>query len=163
MKTIFLDIDGVIALGYTKRQESKWGTIYRFDKKAVDTLNLILKETDAEIVLSSDWKKLYSLQDMIEIFQWNGVIKSPISFTINSKLYDQADTIEFMAGARASEIKDYVERHRLSNWVAIDDLPIHYSGLSDFFIGHFIHCPRVLEGIKQTGLSDNIINILKKF
>lgn len=160
MKTMFLDIDGVIAVGWTKTLLTKWGEIYRFDKKAVQTLNEILLETGAEIVLSSDWKRHYTLQQMREIFEWNGVIKLPIAFTINSPLYKEATTHELLAGARGLEIREYVERHALTNWVAIDDLRIHDTEHSDFFDGHFIHCARSNEGAKQTNLKEKIIKIL---
>ena len=162
MKTLFLDIDGVIALGWNKAKDTKWGKIYKFDEKAVKVLNEVLLNTGAEIVLSSDWKKSYSLQEIREIFEWNGVIKGPISYTINSNYYEEANTLEWMAGARAFEIMDYVKRHRLNDWAAIDDLPILDSGHSDFFINNFIHCKRSYEGIKQSGLKDKLIKVLNK-
>lgn len=53
MKIIFLDIDGVLALAFgSMKRNNKWDA-YPFDKKAVKVLNKILKETGAEIVLSS--------------------------------------------------------------------------------------------------------------
>jgi hypothetical protein len=162
VKIIFLDIDGVMALGWVKKINTKWGEIYRFDSKSVKTLNEILDETSAEIVLSSDWKKQHTLEEMREIFEWNGVKKGPIAFTINSPLYGDAQTNEWLAGARAFEIKEYVERHGLTTWVAIDDLKIHQSGFSDFFEGHFVFCGRYLEGVKQTNHKEKIIEILNK-
>lgn len=162
MKIIFLDIDGVLSLGWVKKIQTKWGEIYKFDTKAVQTLNEILDETGAEIVLSSDWKKSHSLDDMREIFEWNGIKKGPIAFTINSRFYDEAETSEWLAGARAYEIREYVERHGLTKWVAIDDLRIHQSGHADFFEGHFVFCGRYLEGVKQTSHKDKIIEILNK-
>lgn len=160
MKYIFLDIDGVLAVGWIKYQETKWGRIYRFDKKAVALFNQLLEETGAEIILSSDWKKQHSLQDMREIFEWNGVIKGPISFTVNSPLYEQAETREWQAGGRAWEIKEYVERHGITNWLALDDLELHNSGHGDFFEGHFVYCGRQLEGVKQTSLKEKAVKIL---
>jgi len=160
MKTIFLDIDGVLAVGRIVRQETKWGKIYRFDKKAVTLFNELLKVTGAEIVLSSDWGKQHSLQDMREIFEWNGIIKGPISFTVNTPLYEEAETKEWQAGGRAWEIKEYVDRHRLTNWLALDDLPLQDSEFEDFFDGHFVFCGRKNEGVKQTSLQEKAIKIL---
>lgn len=151
-----------MALGWVTRKPTKWGNIYRFDKKSVKLLNEILAITGAEIVLSSDWKKQHSLQDMREIFEWNGVNKLPIAFTINSDLYEEAETREWQAGGRAYEIKEYVERHQLTEWVAIDDLELHKSGYADFFEGHFVHCARPTEGAKQTGHKEKILEILNK-
>lgn len=160
MKIMFLDIDGVMVVGWTKRKLTQWGEIHKFDKKSVKQLNEILEVTGAEIVLSSDWKKHFTLKEMREIFEWNGVIRGPIAFTINSALYEEAQTNEWMVGARAFEIKEYVERHGLTDWCAIDDLRIHDSGLADFFDGHFIHCGRSNEGLKQTGIKDKVLKIL---
>jgi len=160
MKIIFLDIDGVLALGKIKRKETKWGNIYRFDGKAVKLFNELLDKTGAEIVLSSDWKKNHSLQDMREIFEWNGINKGPISFTVNSPMYEEAESMEWMAGGRAWEIKEYVERHGLTEWLALDDLKLHESGHGDFFEGHFVFCGRTFEGVKQTSLKYKAIKIL---
>lgn len=160
MKIIFLDIDGVLALGLIKRRVTKWGNIYRFDRKAVKLFNELLSETGAEIVLSSDWKKQHSLEDMREIFKWNGIIKGPISFTVNSPEYEEGENNEDWAGGRAWEIKEYVDRHGLTNWLALDDLKLHESEYSDFFEGHFVYCGRRMEGVKQTSLKNKAIEIL---
>jgi len=160
MKTIILDIDGVLAVGRIKYQDTKWGRVYRFDKKAVKLFNEVLEVTGAEIVLSSDWKKHHTLQEMREIFEWNGIIRGPISFTINSPIYEEAETIEVQSGGRAWEIKEYVERHGLTNWVALDDLKLHESGYGDFFEEHFVYCGRAMEGVKQTNLKEKTIKIL---
>jgi len=160
MKIIFLDIDGVLALGKIKRKETPWGNIYRFDGKAVKLFNELLEKTGAEIVLSSDWKKQHSLHEMREIFEWNGVIKGPISFTVNSPMYEEAESMEWMAGGRAWEIKEYVERHELKEWIALDDLKLHESGHADFFEGHFVFCGRTFEGVKQTSLQEKAIKLL---
>src|SRR5689334_941114 len=160
MKVIFLDIDGVIALGNHKLKATKWGNVYKFDKKAVLVLNEILEQTNAEIVLSSDWKGQHSLQDMREIFDWNMVKKGPISFTINSAEYAKAVKDDDLYLGRAFEIKDYVDRHKLTYWVAIDDLKLDESIYSETFIGHFVYCGKSNEGIKQCNNKELILNIL---
>jgi len=162
MKVIFTDIDGVLAVGRIVRKETKWGNLYRFDSKAVKLFNEVLDTTGAEIVLSSDWKKHHTLEDMREIFQWNGVNKLPISFTVNSPKYEEGNSNKEWAYGRAWEIKEYVERHGLTNWVAIDDLKLHESDYSEFLEEHFVYCGRKMEGVKQTSLKDKVIKILNK-
>jgi len=154
MKIIFLDIDGVISTSqcWGKGNDNKWGS-YMFDPKCVALLNLILQLTGAEIVLSSDWKTHYTLLEMKEIFAHNGVIKGPIGFTPSSKTYT-GDNLE---GGRIDEIKMWLETHAWKDdikWVAIDDLPMHDLGKN------FVHCPRHLEGIKQTGVKEKILKVL---
>jgi pterin-4a-carbinolamine dehydratase len=83
MKVIFLDNDGVICLannwGSRHKKQKEWGGMklsmrgreipleYRFDnfdQKAVKVLNEILEQTDAEIVVSSDWRLHANLEEL---------------------------------------------------------------------------------------------------
>ena len=154
MKVIFLDIDGVICTSacFGRGKDNKWGA-YMFDPKAVSTLNFILQETGAEIILTSDWRNHYTLQEMREIFCHFNVIKGPIGFTPSSKTY-RGDNLE---GGRVDEINMWLETHAWKKdikWVAVDDL--NMVDLSP----NFVLCPRVQEGIKQVGIKDKIIAIL---
>jgi len=156
MKIIFLDIDGVLSLNsdYGKANDNKWGS-YRFDQKAVAVLNFILQQTNAEIVLSSDWRTHYTLQEMREIFAHNFVLRGPIGFTTRSKNYN-GDNLE---NGRAEEIKAWIELHAWKDdtkWVAVDDL-----NMLDQLYPNFVWCPNSNEGIKQTGVKDKIIKILQ--
>ena len=82
MKVIFLDHDGVICLsnnfGSRHKKQIKVRTkltqsvkdlpvdvrFDNFDKKAIKVLNEILEQTDAEIVVSSDWRIWCSVEEM---------------------------------------------------------------------------------------------------
>jgi len=173
MKIIFLDIDGVIATSqcWGKGNDNKWDA-YMFDPKCVAVLNFILKETGAEIVLSSDWKSHYTLFEMNEIFAHNGVIKGPMCFTPNSKTYT-GDNLE---GGRSDEILAWLNHHCKSSkseprvfdikWVAVDDLDMtekfgDISGNYQTGLKNFVHCKRVMEGIKQTGIKEKILKFLE--
>jgi len=165
MKIIFLDIDGVLTTSqcWGKGDDNKWGA-YMFDHKCVAVLNFILKETGAEIVLSSDWKTHYTLFEMCEIFTHNGVIKGPIGFTPNSKTYT-GDNLE---GGRVDEIKGWLKHNAWKNdikWVVIDDLnmSVNYAeklGNVGGGLDNFVHCPKHMEGIKQTGVKEKILKFL---
>jgi hypothetical protein len=173
MKIIFLDIDGVIATSqcWGKGNDNKWGA-YMFDPKCVAVLNFILKETGAEIVLSSDWRFHYTLFEMNEIFAHNGIIKGPIGFTPSSKSY----TAMNLEGGRSDEIHSWLKLHCHKyggedrkydlKWVAIDDLDMSekfgdISGNYQTGLSNFVHCPRVMEGIKQTGVKEKILKFLE--
>jgi len=108
MKILFLDLDGVICTTscYGRGTDNKWGT-YRFDSKCVSTLNFIIQETGCEIILSSDWRFHYTLQEIREIFEHNGVIKGPIGFTPRSKTY----TGNNLENGRSDEIKMWLEHN----------------------------------------------------
>ena len=153
MKIIFLDIDGVISTSqcWGRGNDNKWDA-YMFDPKCVAVLNSILIETGTEIILSSDWKHHYSLTEMRDIFTHNGVIKGPIGFTPHSSLYT-GDNLE---GGRIDEIHEWLKVHNVKDdltWVAVDDLKM-------FDLEHFVHCPKHMEGIKQTGVKEKILKIL---
>ena len=138
---------------YGRGKNNKWDS-YMFDPKAVALLNFILQETGAEIILSSDWRHHYTLQEMREIFCHNNVIKGPIGFTSLSRSYT-ADNLE---GGRADEILAWVKTHAWKNdikWVAIDDL-----NMTEKLAPNFVLCPRENEGIKRTGLKEKILEIL---
>lgn len=155
MKILLLDIDGVICTTscYGKGKDNKWDS-YMFDPKCVSTLNLIIQETGAEIILTSDWRLTYTLQEMREIFCHNNVIKFPIGFTPSCKTYTGTN----LAGGRVDEILLWIKIHAWKNdiqWCAVDDL-----NMSEGLFPNFVHCPRENEGIKQCGIKEQIIKIL---
>lgn len=155
MKILFLDIDGVMCTSscYGRGKDNKWDA-YMFDIKCVAVLNFILQETGAEIILSSDWRHTYTLQEMREIFCHNNVIKGPIGFTSLMKTY----TGDNLSGGRSDEIIEWINLHAWKKdikWVAIDDL-----NMSERLGDNFVLCPREQEGIKRTGIKEKIIKIL---
>jgi len=194
MKVIFLDNDGVICLsnnwGGRMKKQQKWGgrklsmtqkeipLEYRFDdfdKKAIKVLNKILEETDAEIVVSSDWRTFATLEELGEYYTNQGIIKKPIGFT---KLLGQCEQPEEFPWSRnedreqcrSLEILQYLKDHpEVTHWVAVDDLHmgIHVENSSygafdrDWGLSNFVWTPRDWEGIKQTGIKEKIIKHLK--
>jgi hypothetical protein len=187
MKVIFLDFDGVVCLstewGGRKNKKLKYlkefpGSVENdmsgfikmdnFNDKAVKVLNSILLETDAEIVVSSDWKLYCTLEELKEMFVKYGVIKSPIDVTPNIPLvYDkQYYTKEELSEYRISEIKKWLSDHpQVTHWVAVDDLDLGekfgpISGNSNGGLTNFVLTPKSTEGIKQLGVKEKIIKFL---
>lgn len=131
MKYIFLDIDGVLTtisesmdtdnLLYWKDNSwaKKLNVHYPFNEECVKILNDILKETGAEIILTSDWRKHKTLEQLDIIFKNNGVIKSPIDITPNYR--DHYSNFEY---ARSIEIVHYIAENTIdiNNIVVLDDL-----------------------------------------
>ena len=114
-KVIFLDIDGVLA---TERMHSVakklWYSdrAYPFEKHCVKALNQVIEKTNPLIVLSSDWRRVFSLEEINEIFCFNKVLKGPSSYT--QVLHN-----------REKEIRKYVKDNRLSKFVIIDDAELN--------------------------------------
>jgi hypothetical protein len=145
-----------------------------FNKKAVDVLNEILEETNAEIVVSSDWKKWASVEEMGEYYESQGIKKKPIAFT--KKLTDSDVPKNFvwsprweLEQERSIEINQYLQDHpEITHWVAVDDLNMgipqtHESWGEmemDWGLTNFVLTPKSIEGIKQTGIKEKIINFL---
>lgn len=155
--TIFLDIDGVLALPsqYCSRKRNAFG-VYNFDKKCVNVLNNIIDNTVSEIVLSSDWKLSYNIDAMNNIFKYNGINSYIVHYTPSlwgTKYKDLKELEE----CRANEILEYVKAHDIKNYVAIDDLDLSPWICEE----HFVHCARINEGIKQSNIKEKIITKLK--
>jgi len=141
-KAIFLDIDGVLALTFgfsLPESEWLWGTAYPFDKPCVETLNKILELTDAEIVLTSQWRVDYTRDELEQIFAWNNVLKSPLAVT------------EHIGGfTRCLEIESFMEENQVEKFVIIDDMHL------ECYPKQFIHT------IMESGLNESHIEKIVK-
>lgn len=162
-KIIFLDIDGVLATDKQFMQNRKefqeknsWAyennVPYPFDNKCVKILNDILDETDAEIVLTSDWKLHWDLIRLHEIFSNNKVKKSPRMMTKNIP-----HSFGNLTKNRANEIDEFLDHFNFVNYVIIDDLDVgmYLKNGSKRFIK-----TQDREGIKKVGTKEKIIKIL---
>lgn len=158
MKKIYLytDIDYVLSLASERTfKQTKWGHVHKFNNKAVKVLNFILEQTMADIIVSSDWKNHFTLQQLQEIFvEWAGVCRPPIDVTPHVK----GATMQTLEEYRAKEILEHVLINKPDSWVAIDDLDLR-PWIPD---NYFVHLPISNEGIKQNGKAQKIINILKQ-
>lgn len=164
-KVIFLDIDGVLATHkefwvcrpkyYKKYPEAEELKIpYPFNTGCVKVFNEILEKTEAEIVLSSDWRTHWTLDELDKIFKFNKVIKSPINVT-NREVASMSN----LERNRAYQIGAFISDHKITNWVAIDDLDMKsYMSITGDDDKMFV--TRDNEGLKQTGLKEKIIKKL---
>ena len=189
MKVIFLDNDGVICLYDNWGGRGKKWSKYRsenpesslllkdapveirfddFDKKAIKILNEIIKETGAEIIVSSDWKLHATLEELGDYYEAQGIIKRPIAITPNMHEFDpDANDLfvwkRWMERKRIVEIKRYLkETPEITNWVAIDDLNMSPQANGGHRLENFVLTPRSREGIKQSGIKEKIIDFLTK-
>lgn len=124
MKVIFLDIDGVLnseqfweeqtqSFRYTAalnegKTDDEISVVANFDPQAVALLNQLVKQTDAEIVVSSTWRSDYNIQFKL---RYAGIKKPMYGITPFSK--DRH---------RGTEIKKWLDDHpEVTNYVILDD------------------------------------------
>jgi hypothetical protein len=185
-KRIFLDNDGVICLsnnwGGRTRKFNKyrklhpeadalsWSTVdvfHLFDdfyKKAVKILNQILLETGAQIVVSSDWKKHATLEELGDYYNSQGIIRRPIGLTKSWVGCDKPEGFAWKLSLkyeqeRSFEINQYVKDNpEITHWVAVDDLDMTLR--ETWGIKNFVLTPKMSEGIKQSGIKEKIISFL---
>ena len=153
MKVLIIDHFGVLCLADKHGREHKktdmpnvsemkiHGELIPFDKEAVEILNNIILQTDAEIVISSDWKRWCSLSNMKIFYKLQGIIKTPIGYTPIIKGFN-----------RALEIKNWLNNNQVNKWVAIDDLYLE--------LDNFVWISKTDEGIKQEGKKEEILKFL---
>lgn len=193
MKVIFLDNDGVICLA------NNWGSRFKkqrkiydkdnprpfqnelptelrfdnFDKKAIKVLNSILEETDAEIVVSSDWQNFATCEQLGDYYEAQGIIKRPIGVTkeIDGIDFEKYDKMPWnrdldLEQHRSLEILEWLEAHtEVTHWVAVDDLDMsarygEISGNLSWGLTNFVHTPLSRQGIKQSGIKEKVLKFL---
>jgi hypothetical protein len=153
-----------------------------FDEKSIKVLNSILEETNAEIVVSSDWRLHASIEELGDYYESQGIIKRPIDGTEifhytnwleEGFIKDHGEfpwsRTEDLEQQRHFEIKRWLRDHpEVTHWVAIDDLNmgIHVEASSygpfdrDWGLENFVWTPRADEGIKQLGKKEKILKFL---
>ena len=122
---------------------------YIWNKGCVEVFNEILVATNADTVISSDWRFHWDLDELDKIFKENGVKKSPIFGTIKNKRKMSSD----LEDDRVYQISEWVKFNKPEKWVTIDDMNLTNLGYN------FIRTTDS-EGLTQTGLKDKIINTL---
>ena len=129
-KIIFIDVDGPLAWGtwgdgrVTLNEASKTFTIpYPWVEEDCQALQKICDETNASLVVSSDWRKHFSIIQLKRIFQYYGVITPIVDITTHQYLWNKMSrpSIEW---ERAAEITKWVKDNKITNWISIDDMKL---------------------------------------
>ena len=160
MKVLFLDIDGVMVLDPHRGKNKGVHDHDAFFKPSIAALNQIIKSTHCEIVISSGWRRFYDLEQMQEIFQWNGIEKHPISFVQDYEGNEKelplplGKEIEML---RCREVLSWLKAHDANgrfSWCAVDDMDL------SFGLDKFVRCPDIVFGLSYRGVAEKIIFIL---
>jgi len=166
-KVIFLDIDGPLAWctweGGRVQINDTLTIPYAWVQEDCDALIEVLKQTDADIVLSSDWRKYYSFRDMKDIFSYYGINPNNlIDYTTMLGKVKMSSTLEM---DRANEIIKWLKSNKVKkNWVAIDDLKLSH-GFDYFKYPKYRHVQVDGDwgyGGKLRDKIDDIVRILNK-
>ena len=158
MKLSFLDIDRVLATEYGSWNPPHELYAYPFNPKCVRILNEILETTNAEIVLSSDWRLRYDLKLLDELFKYNGLIRSPIDITPIIGRVKEKETKDYLRQFnknREKEIHRYIQQNsnKINRFVILDDADLK------IYPNQFVKC-NISEGLIQAGIKEQVISIL---
>ena len=165
---IFLDIDGVLQPGQNQRRfrhdldalkreladeldnevyleldKYDLGAIrYDWEAEAVELLRRLCVDFDAQIVVSSDWRRGKSVATLKEYFHVQG-----LGDHVRDKTTDEREAF----GERAEEIREYLDTHpEIARFVIVDDQ--YQQEFEERFPGKHMYTPttdsmqRVIEG-----------------
>jgi hypothetical protein len=154
---IFLDIDGVLCINFTKgtehRNTDKYGD--HFDRHNVDQLKRIIDATGANIVISSSWRRagLQVMKDMWKDRSLPGNVIDITPFDYGSHAWNSWNPYI----ARGEEIKKWMKVNGYPDrYVIIDDDP----DMLDWHQDHFVRTET--ETGLTSELADRAIEILNK-
>ena len=152
---IFLDIDGVLQPGQNQRRfrhdldalkreladeldneayleldKYDLGAIrYDWDAEAVELLRRLCVDFDAQIVVSSDWRRGKSVATLKEYFHVQG-----LGDHVRDKTTDEREAF----GERAEEIREYLDTHpEIARFVIVDDQ--YQQEFEELFPGKHVH------------------------
>lgn len=129
MRVVFLDVDGVLNsqtfadAWYDRTGQGGWGGHFTeadkathenviWDEECVNELRRIVETTDSQIVVSSTWRKFFTIEKFKEMFAVYGWKDAPI-------------IAKTPAGyrTRGMEINNWLSEHPVDNYVILDDYP----------------------------------------
>jgi methionine--tRNA ligase beta chain len=131
MKTIFLDIDGVLNVDYADRDQ--FGHIFR--DEYVQNLKEIIEKTGAKIVISSTWKDK-GIERMLSLWKERNLPGEIIDVTPDCVDVCEATNIVYYDQVkRGHEIKLWLDRHpEVTQYVILDDIQDFLDEQQDYFV-----------------------------
>jgi hypothetical protein len=131
-KIIFIDVDGPLA--WATWNDGKvtismgvedFQIPYSWVKEDCEALQKICDETNAELVVSSDWKKHFTFNQLKRIFWHYGITARLIDITTHQDLWNKMSRPSIQH-ERALEVAKWAKDNKITNWIAIDDLDLHH-------------------------------------
>ena len=114
-KLIFLDVDGVLnSVEYAIKTRHNRGGTWVLDPAAVLRLQSIVRATEASVVLSSTWRRIYTLDEFRHLL-WIAGFNDPIP------VIDKTPTLEFKT-LRGQEVEAWrIANKHVGKYICIDD------------------------------------------
>ena len=109
MNFLFLDFDGVFILNDV------------VDLKSVKNLNNIIKETNANIVISSDWRNHHTIKELETLFIEWGIVGE--IFGVTEKVGD--NSFMLLEHNRTEEIEKFIKDNNVDKYAIIDDMELY--------------------------------------
>lgn len=132
-KIIFIDVDGPLAWGtWNEGKVNITGGVedfqipYPWVKEDCEALQKICEETNAELVISSDWKKHFTFNQLKRIFWHYGITARLIDITTHQDLWNKMSRSS-LEHERALEVAKWAKDNKITNWIAIDDLDLYHA------------------------------------
>lgn len=147
-KILFLDIDGVLHRGIARRSgdrvvSSAPGHIELFEYASV--LDELLRPyPDAQIVLSSDWSVVLGVEYTVAALPFDSLRDRVVGATFEGCTFNE---LLWPVLSRGAQVLDYVARHSLTTWLAVDDRQDGFESCCD----RLVHCQT------DAGLGDPIV------
>ena len=131
MKTIFLDIDGVLNVDYADRDQ--FGHIFR--DEYVQNLKEVIEKTGAKIVISSTWKDK-GIERMLDLWKERNLPGEIIDVTPDCvDVCESTNIVYYDQVKRGHEIKLWLDRHpEVTQYVILDDIQDFLDEQQDYFI-----------------------------
>lgn len=128
-KVIFIDVDGPLAwatwdegpVTIMANTSHSFNIPYSWVKEDCDALAEIIKQTDARLVVSSDWKKHFGFNQLMMIFEHFGIGRWNL-LDITTHFNPHKKMSSSLEWDRVNEISIWVKTFKPTNWIAIDDM-----------------------------------------
>lgn len=144
-KAIFIDIDGPLSWGTWEDGKVKimegmtheFTIPYSWVQEDCDALSEIIKQTDARLIVSSDWRKHYGFNQLMMIFEHYGIGRWNLLDT-TSHFNPRKKLSSSLVWDRSCEIETWVKTFKPTNWISIDDMMLNF-GYKSLGIPQFHH------------------------
>ena len=158
MKVIFLDIDGVLN---EEKSRSRCCGYKGIDDKKAENLAMIVKATNAKIVLISTWKDDWrktnkAQQGMMANYLDKKLKKYGLSVLDKTESVDKASGFHL---SRGEGILQYLSTYTVEKYVILDDYQFDYDGCG--LTGNYVKTDNKDGGLTE-GLSQKAIEVLNK-
>lgn len=114
-KILFLDIDGVVCTEFNNRKEYYLGEDkaifewYIMNPSCIEHLNTIVQQTSCEIVISSSWRKTFTVKELQDIFEENGFKYPEKIIGVTGVFYEWIKPGVHLPSVRGLEVKVWLD------------------------------------------------------